>query len=394
MGVFWAHSVSASDLLGERAPTESHGQATHGSNRWHRGSSGTVVFMARLSPGRRGVLFGLAAAVSFGISAPLAKRLLDDVAPEMLAGLLYVGAFAALSLVRRRPGVEARLRRADAPRMALMILAGGIVAPVLLLLGLERVSGVAGSLLLNLEGPFTVVIGIAIFREHLPRQAFVGAVVIFSGAIVLGLGAGTSHADWLGILLIAGACAAWALDNNLTQALTLRGPRSIVWVKCGVAGSVNVTLAFVFGERFPEFSVLAAALALGALSYGVSVYFDALALRALGAAREAAIFAVAPFAGALLAPFVLPETLGLREAVAGVLMGIGVVLLLRERHEHLHVHEPIDHDHAHVHDEHHQHAHPAGDAAEPHSHEHHHDMLEHSHPHVSDVHHRHSHHWE
>lgn len=348
--------------------------------------------MPRPSPIRRGALFGLAAAVSFGISAPLAKRLLDNVSPEMLAGLLYVGAFAALSIVRRRPSPEARLRRADTPRMALMILAGGIVAPVLLLLGLERVTGVAGSLLLNLEGPFTIVIGVAIFREHLPRQALVGAIVIFSGAVVLGLGAGNSRADWLGILLIAAACAAWALDNNLTQALTLRDPRSVVWVKCGTAGTVNVTLAFILGERFPELSVFAGALALGALSYGVSVYFDALALRALGAAREAAIFAVAPFAGALLAPLVLPETLDVREVAAGVLMGIGVVLLLRERHEHLHVHEPLDHDHIHVHDQHHQHAHSAGVAAgEPHSHEHHHDLLEHSHPHASDAHHRHAH---
>lgn len=330
--------------------------------------------------------------MSFGISAPLAKRLLDHVSPQMLAGLLYVGAFVALSAVRRRPGAEARLRQADAPRMALMILAGGIVAPVLLLLGLERVTGVAGSLLLNLEGPFTIVIGVAIFREHLPHRALVGAVVIFSGAIVLGLGAGSSHADWVGILLIAAACAAWALDNNLTQALTLRDPRSIVWVKCGVAGTVNVALAFVIGEPFPELSVLAGALALGALSYGLSVYFDALALRELGAAREAAIFAVAPFAGALLAPLVLPETLGLREITAGVLMGIGVGLLLRERHEHLHVHELLDHDHVHVHDQHHQHAHAPGvEAAEPHSHEHHHDTIKHSHPHVSDVHHRHSH---
>jgi drug/metabolite transporter (DMT)-like permease len=357
------------------------------------GAADTVVDMARTSPTRRGVLFGLAAALSFGISAPLAKRLLDNVSPEMLAGLLYVGAFAALSLVRRRPGAEARLRRADAPRMGLMIVAGGIVAPVALLLGLERVTGVAGSLLLNLEGPFTIVIGVAIFREHLPRQALVGAVVIFSGAILLGLGTDSSHADWLGILLIAAACAAWALDNNLTQALTLRDPRSIVWVKCGVAGTVNVTLAFALGERFPAVSILAGALALGAVSYGLSVYFDALALRALGAAREAAIFAVAPFAGALLAPLVLPETLGLREVAARVLMGIGLVLLLRERHEHRHVHEPLDHDHVHEHDEHHQHPHRAGvDAGDPHSHEHHHEVLEHSHAHVSDVHHRHSHH--
>jgi hypothetical protein len=163
-------------------------------------------------------------------------------------------------------------------------------------------------------------------------------------------------------------------------------------VKCGVAGVTNVGLAFVLGERFPAIAVLVGALGLGALSYGLSVYFDALALRALGAAREAAIFAVAPFAGALLAPFVLPETLGVRDLAAGALMAIGVVLIARDRHEHVHRHEPLDHDHVHAHDEHHQHTHPPGvDPAAVHSHEHHHDVLEHSHPHVSDVHHRHSH---
>ena len=138
--------------------------------------------MATLLSPRRGLLFGLGAAVSFGISAPLAKVLLDDVSPQMLAGLLYVGAFVALSLVGRRSRTEAQLRRADAPRLMLMILAGGVIAPVLLLLGLDRVTGVTGSLLLNLEGPLTIVVGVALFREHLPRQALTGAIVIFAGA--------------------------------------------------------------------------------------------------------------------------------------------------------------------------------------------------------------------
>jgi drug/metabolite transporter (DMT)-like permease len=330
--------------------------------------------------------------VSFGSSAPLAKRLLDDVSPWMLAGLLYVGAFFILTVVGRRSSAEARLRRSDAPRMAAMIAAGGVLAPVLLLLGLERVSGVAGSLLLNLEGPFTILVGVMLFREHLPRQATIGAVVVFAGAFLLGVGAREAEADWIGIVLIAAACAGWALDNNLTQSLTIRDPRSIVRVKAGVAGAVNVTLAFVIGERLPGASALAAALALGAVGYGLSVYLDALALRILGAAREAAVFAVAPFIGALVAPLVLPESLGVRELAAGVLMALGVALLLRERHEHLHRHEPLDHDHRHTHDEHHQHAHEPGiTVAEPHSHQHHHDELVHTHAHVSDVHHRHPH---
>src|SRR5205823_10186931 len=137
-----------------------------------------------------------------------------------------LGAFVALSLVGRRSPTEAQLRRADTPRMTAMILAGGVIAPVLLLLGFERVSGVAGSLLLNLEGPLTIVVGVALFREHLPRQALTGALVVFLGAFVLGVGTGEARADWLGILLVAGACAGWALDNNLTQSLTVRDPRS------------------------------------------------------------------------------------------------------------------------------------------------------------------------
>jgi drug/metabolite transporter (DMT)-like permease len=348
--------------------------------------------MKRGLSARQGLLVGLGAAVSFGVSAPLAKVLLDETRPQMLAGLLYVGAFAALAVVGRRARVETPLRRADTSRMALMIFAGGIVAPVSLLMGLERVSGVSGSLLLNLEGPFTIAIGVACFREHLPRQAVLGATVIFSGAFVLGLEPGPAQADWLGILLIAGACAAWAVDNNITQSLTVRDPLAIVRVKAGVAGVVNVALAFIVGARLPDVPILAAVLLLGAVSYGLSVFLDALALRALGAAREAAVFAVAPFAGALLAPLVLPETLGLQEIVAGILMAVGVTLLLRDRHHHLHVHEPLDHDHVHVHDEHHQHTHDPGvSVAVPHAHEHHHDEIVHSHPHVSDVHHRHSH---
>jgi drug/metabolite transporter (DMT)-like permease len=338
------------------------------------------------------LFIGLCAAISFGASAPLAKRLLDDVRPQMLAGLLYLGAFVALVLVGRSKRSEAHVRRTDAPCLAGMILAGGIVAPVLLLVGLERVSGVTGSLLLNLEGPFTIAVGVWIFREHLPLGSWVGAGIVFVGATVLGLGGREAHPDWLGIVLIAAACAGWAIDNNLTQALTVRDPLAIVRIKTGVAGTVNLALALLIGQRFPALGVLAAVLGLGAVSYGLSVYLDALALRLLGAAREAAVFAVAPFAGALLAPLLLPESFGVQEIVAGMLMAVGVAVLLGERHDHVHAHEHLVHEHVHVHDEHHQHEHPPGTSSEgPHSHVHRHEALVHSHPHVSDVHHRHPH---
>jgi drug/metabolite transporter (DMT)-like permease len=350
------------------------------------------------STSTRGIAFGLVAAVSFGVSAPLAKLLLDDASPQLLAGLLYLGAFAALGALgaldafpRRRPRREAPLQPGDVPRLVVLVVAGGIVAPVLLLVGLERVSGVTGSLLLNLEGPFTIAVGVSLFGEHLSRRGVAGATVIFSGALLLGLG-GATRADWVGIVCIAAACAAWALDNNLTQSLTVRDPRAIVRIKVGVAGAVNFVLALLVGATLPRVGIVAAALALGAVSYGASVYFDALALRDLGAAREAAVFAVAPFVGALVAPLVLPETIGAQDAVAGALMATGLVLLLRERHSHVHRHEPLVHEHLHTHDEHHRHEHAPGVAVvEPHGHLHRHEELVHAHEHVSDIHHRHSH---
>ena len=346
------------------------------------------------SSASRGIAFGLAAAVAFGVSAPFAKRLLDDVEPQMLAGLLYLGAFAALALLSaaRRTRVEARLRGTDLPRLVLLVIAGGVVAPVLLLLGLDRVSGINGSLLLNLEGPLTILLGLVVFGEHLSRRAGAGAVVVFAGAIVLGVESSGGAVDVAGALLIVAACACWALDNNLTQSLTMRDPRALVMIKTGVAGVTNVGIAALIGQRAPAAAIVLGALGLGALSYGLSVYWDAIALRELGAAREAAIFAVAPFVGALVAPFVLPESFSVREVVAGLLMAVGVALLLTEHHSHRHRHEAIAHEHAHEHDQHHQHTHDFPVAAGVrHSHAHVHEELEHRHEHVSDLHHRHEH---
>jgi drug/metabolite transporter (DMT)-like permease len=336
---------------------------------------------------------GLAAAVSFGISAPVAKELLDNVEPQLLAGLLYLGAFAVLLVVPRRAHTrETPLRRADAPRLALMLVAGGIIAPVLLLMGLVEVSAVSGSLLLNLEGPFTVLIAALVFGEYLGVRATTASVLIFGGATVLALANGDLGGTAWGVALIAAACAAWALDNNLTQSLTLRDPRAVVRIKVGVAGTFNLVVALLRGEHLPEFGLLLAALALGAISYGASVLFDAYALRALGAAREAAVFATAPLAGVFVAIMFFGDAFSTRQLAAAGLMAAGVILLLRDRHFHVHTHQPTEHEHVHVHDLHHQHEHAAGvDPREPHAHEHSHDALVHAHVHVSDLHHRHRH---
>jgi drug/metabolite transporter (DMT)-like permease len=288
---------------------------------------------------------------------------------------------------------EAPLERRDWPVLAGVILCGGMLGPVLMLVGLERLSGVTTSLLLNLEGPFTILLAVLLFGEHLGRQAAGAVGLIFCGAAVLGLRVGEVRADGLGVLAVAGACLSWAVDNNLTQRLSLKDPVAVVRLKALGAGTCMLVIAVVTGQQpLPGPGWLAAALALGTASYGLSIVLDMYALRLLGAAREAAYFATAPFLGALAALPLLGERLSLMNLLGGAAMALGVVLLVRERHGHVHTHESLEHEHMHLHDAHHQHAHPGiTDITKPHSHAHRHASLTHDHPHVSDLHHRHKH---
>ena len=345
-----------------------------------------------------GAALAIAAAVLFGVSTPLAKLLLrDGLRPQLLAGLFYLGSGVGLSavlLVRRVLGGgagEARLRRTDLPQLAVAVILGGAVAPVLLMAGLARTTAASASLLLNLEGLVTMGIAWLVLRENVDRRLLIGAFAILAGAVLLSWTGGSVHPD-TGALLVAGACVAWGIDNNVTRSLSRADPMQVTAVKGLVAGSANLALALYTDAGIPSIPTIAAAAVTGFFAYGVSLVLFVLALRNLGTARTAAYFSTAPFIGAALAVGLFAEPITGRLVGAGVLMGIGLYLHLREQHVHEHSHHEMEHEHRHVHDEHHQHSHgPSDPPGEPHSHRHRHQPLTHSHPHFPDLHHRHGH---
>jgi len=351
-----------------------------------------------------GVPLAILSAVLFGASTPFAKLLLGDdgVSPWLLAGLLYLGSGVGLGIVQlaRAGGAgmwdEAPLRRGDLLWLALIVLSGGVVAPVLLMLGLAATTASAASLLLNLEGLATMAIAWLMFRENVDRRLLLGAAAILAGAVVLSWQGGAPSMGFGGLgwgaVAIAGACLAWGIDNNLTRRLSAADPVQIAMIKGLAAGAANLGLAFVAGAQLPSAGAIGGAALIGFFGYGVSLVMFVVGLRHLGAARTAAYFSTAPFIGAVLAIAMLGEPVTVRLMVAGLLMAIGLYLHLAERHEHQHAHEALDHEHRHVHDAHHQHAHDPGDpGGEPHSHLHRHKPLVHAHPHYPDLHHRHGH---
>jgi drug/metabolite transporter (DMT)-like permease len=273
-----------------------------------------------------------------------------------------------------------------------VILSGGVIGPLLLLLGLAATEAAAASLLLNLESLFTLVIAWVVFGESVDRRIGAGAIAILLGAALLSWNGSVGLGISWGALAIAGACLARAIDNNLTRKLSGADPVAIAMAKGLAAGPVNLLIATGLGASWPGLGALATAGAGGLLGYGVSLALFILALRYVGAARTGAYFSLAPFMGALIALALLGEKLTLQLVAAALLMGVGVWLHLTERHEHEHIHEPLIHEHRHVHDEHHRHVHgPADPLGEPHSHVHTHTRLIHGHPHYPDIHHRHTH---
>ncbi len=344
-----------------------------------------------------GIMLALISAALFGASTPIAKLLLGAIDPWLLAGLLYLGSGVGLGIVmairhmRADAPTEARLAVSDLPWLAGAVLTGGVLGPVMLMLGLARTEASTAALMLNLEGLATMGIAWLVFRENVNRRLLVGAAAILAGAALLSWQGGPSGFG-PGALAIAAACLAWGIDNNLTRKLSAADPVQIAAVKGLVAGPINLALAFWQGAATPPASIFAGAAVVGFFGYGVSLVLFVLALRHLGTARTGAYFSTAPFVGAVLSVAIFNEPVTLQLAVAAILMAGGVWLHISEAHEHKHIHETIAHDHAHVHDEHHQHAHGPNDPpGEPHAHWHQHLRLIHRHPHYPDLHHRHSH---
>lgn len=343
-------------------------------------------------PALRGGLLALLAAALFGVSTPLVQKLGLGLGPFTTAALLYVGAAVIGALLRQKVDKEARVLRTDMPRLLAVALFGAVLGPVALAWGLQRTSGTGASLMLTLEALFTAVLAWRLYGETMDRRVWAAMLLLLAGGVLLILDQGlASGGQWLGLLSVLAATAAWGMDNTLSRALAERDPAQVVLTKAALGATATVVLALVAGEPPPSWGAALGLMAVGATGYGLSLRFYLLAQREFGAARTGSVFAFAPFIGAALAFALGDRSAGWGMALGGLLMLAGVALHLAETHDHEHEHEALEHEHAHRHDDgHHDHHHdvmPEG----AHSHPHRHEPVRHSHAHVPDVHHGHDH---
>ena len=333
---------------------------------------------------RHGWAWCALAAVLFGAATPAIKLLVDHVGSVTLAGLLYLGAAAGATPIALREQRRVGTRR-QRSRLLLAVGLGGGLAPVLLVLALDRTPAGTVSLFLNLELVATAIIARVFLQEQIGRRAGLGIVMVMVGGVIL---AGTSDGGIAaGALLVAATCVCWGIDNAITASLDNYTPAQITFVKGLVAGSVNLILG-LFLDGVPAARFAFAAMAVGALGYGLSIAMWITGARLVGAARGQVIFALAPFVGVLLAWPINGDQLSSATVAAFAVSLVGVVVVGSAHHGHRHVHRVMVHAHA-------------IDPSDPHhgpgaililsGTEHRHLALAHEHEHLPDIHHRHSH---
>ena len=273
------------------------------------------------------------AACLYALSTPCSKVLLADVAPNMMAALLYLGAgmgMAALTglraAARRGPSGEAPLERADLPYVVAMVLLD-VAAPILLMAGLATAAAENVSLLNNFEIVATAVIAFLAFRERVAARTWAGIAVITLSCALLSLEGAGALSFSSGSLLVLGACLCWGVENNCTSRLAEKDPAQVVIVKGLGSGAGALAVALLCGDALPSVTDAIAALILGFVAYGLSIFFYVYAQRGLGAARTSAYYAVNPFVGAVLSLLLFQTVPGPAFLVALALMALGAWLV-------------------------------------------------------------------
>ena len=130
----------------------------------------------------------------------------------------------------------------DVPWLSGAVMFGGVLAPVLLLTGLQQTPASNASLLLNLESVFTVALAWIAFHENIGRRFTMSVGTILIGSVLISWQGVTLGGSIVGPIAVVVACLCWAVDNNLTQKVSAGNPVQIAAIKGLVAGSVNLLL--------------------------------------------------------------------------------------------------------------------------------------------------------
>lgn len=286
------------------------------------------------SDNKRGIALAILAAVCYSVSSPLSKLILGYLSPTLMAGFLYLGAGVCMLFIllirlffKKRVKKEKSLSKKDIPYVIGMVLLD-IAAPILMMFGLERTSAANASLLNNFEIVITSLVALLIFKEKISGRLWLGIAAITVSCIILSFESVEAFQFSIGSLLILLAAVCWGFENNCTRKISLSDPLEIVLIKGLCSGTGSIIIGFSIGERIEVANIWAifAALGIGVVAYGLSIFFYIYAQRLVGAAKTSAYYAINPFVAVIFSLLLFMEIPAWQYWIALAIMILGAWL--------------------------------------------------------------------
>lgn len=314
------------------------------------------------------ILLALLAALLYAVNIPLSKLLLKTMGSTLLAGFLYLGAGIIMTLLfllkKKSIQKEELLSKKELPYTIGMIILD-ILAPISLLYGLNQTNAGGVSLLNNFEIVATAIIALVIFKEKISFRLWMAILLITISSFLLSIDDISKFQFSKGALFVLLATIFWGFENNCTRKISNKNTYEIVMIKGLCCGIGSLIIGLILREKIGQPIMVLFAIALGCVSYGLSIFFYILAQKGLGAAKTSAFYAANPFIGSFLSILIFHEALKWNYYVAFGIMVIGIIMIifdtLRLSHSHTHTHKikiiengikttkVITHTHSHVH---------------------------------------------
>jgi drug/metabolite transporter (DMT)-like permease len=268
----------------------------------------------------------------WGVSFPVSRVAVREIAPLALAAARFVVAAALLWPAARRRGFA--LARADLPAVLLLGLLGVTLYFALENYGLVFTTASHASLIVA-----TVPLGSAAVEAVRSRRpprplALAGMAVAIAGVVVIVRPDGAGAGGLLGDLLVLGAMASWVAYTFIARDLMARYPALLVTAATMAAGAATLlplaaVEALLRPVAVPSPAAWAALAYLGLLCSALAYLLWNLALPVLGVPVANNLLNLVPLVSVLTGVVFLGEPLTLSIAVGGALVLLGVVVVER-----------------------------------------------------------------
>ena len=284
----------------------------------------------------------------FGFTFSMAKQPLENVDPIVLSAIVYPISFAALIPITKSSfKIE---NKEDFLDILVISILGGVLAPILLFYGLERINASEAVILTNAQIIFTVLLSSLFFGEK-PNGiiGYSGIIIVFVGLFVATTELDTSGSLFRyepGKIMIVGAMLVWAIDNNISRRLTKRStiwPAKIAMLKFLIGGIILFGIATIaveessssFRSRLqiidslllikPSEWLIIIAVSLFGFAGALSLLLES--LKRIGTIRTMMIFSLTPIFGIVAANIVHAESISILEAIATGIIIIGIFMV-------------------------------------------------------------------